>query len=100
MPRSSIKKAIAVSDMDIVEVSEASIRRKKNSADHSGPSGSEWNIDGSTSNIRVGPAAGDTENVNTAGKMMMPERMATTVSGEAVVAALRSSGVLCEKYDP
>ena len=97
MPRSSMKNAMAVSDMDMVDVSDASIRRKKNRADQSGSRGSEWNIDGSTSNISVYPAAGETPKVNTAGNMMIPDRIATRVSREAVVTALRSRGVRDEK---
>lgn len=94
---SSMKKVIAISLMEMVEVSDARKRRKKKSVDHTVPPASEWNIDGSTSNTSVGPADGDMPKVKTAGNMITPAKIATTVSSDAVIRADRPKRVLSAK---
>ena len=91
---SSTKKAIDISLIDIVEVSDAKNRRKKNKADHTTPPGRWWNMEGSTSKTRAGPAVGLILNVKTAGKIIIPANNATVVSNEAVIVALLARRVL------
>lgn len=55
---------------------------------------------GKISNTNAGPCAGDMPNENTAGKMMTPAKIATEVSSNAVVVALRTMCVRLLKYDP
>ena len=97
---SSVKNAIDTSLIEIVEVSEAKKRRKKKSIDHICAPGICENIEGSTSNTSAGPCTGDMPNENTAGKMIIPARIATRVSSEAVIVALRTMRVSFEKYEP
>ena len=81
----------------MVDVIDAKNSNKKNATDHRYPPGNCWNISGSIWNTSFGPAAGSISNENTAGNMMMPESIATSVSSNATTVALRTSGVLSEK---
>ncbi len=96
---SSTMKAIEISLIDIVEVSDARVSSKKKSADHTTPPGRLWNIAGRTSNTSVGPAWGEKPKEKTAGKIITPARSATKVSSTAVVIAVFPSLVLSPKYD-
>ena len=97
---SSVKKAIETSLIEMVEDSDAINNRKKNSDDQKMLPGSWLNMFGRISNTNVGPCAGETPKVNTAGNIMTPARMATEVSSNAVVVALRTIRVLLLKYEP
>ena len=97
---SSVKKAIETSLIEMVEDSDAINNRKKNSDDQKMLPGSWLNLFGRISNTIVGPCAGETPKVNTAGNIMTPARMATEVSSNAVVVALRTIRVLLLKYEP
>ena len=97
---SSVKKAIETSLIEIVEDSDAMNNRKKKSDDQMMLPGSWLKMLGSISNTNVGPCSGDTPKVNTAGNIMTPARMATEVSSNAVVVALRTIRVLLLKYEP
>ena len=59
IPFSSVKKAIEISLMEMVDVSEATKSRKKKSVDQITPPGSWWKMLGKTSKTSVGPAAGE-----------------------------------------
>lgn len=97
---SSVKNAIDTSLMEIVEVSEAKKSRTKNNIDHICAPGICAKIEGNTSNTSAGPCTGDMPNENTAGKIITPARMATRVSSDAVIVALRTMRVSFEKYEP
>lgn len=93
----SVRKVIEISLIDIVDDNDARKSIKKNNVAQIAPAGIIENIRGSTSNIRVGPSAGDIPKVNTAGKIIIPARIATRVSRPAVAAALRTMFVLSLK---
>ena len=95
-----MKKAIETSLIELVEDIEAINNRKKKSEDQKMLPGSWLNMFGRISNTSVGPCAGETPKVNTAGNIMTPARMATGVSSNAVVVALRTIRVLLLKYEP
>ena len=97
---SSVKNAIETSLIEMVEDSDAINNRKKKSDDQIMLPGSWLKMLGSISNTNVGPCSGDTPKVNTAGNIMTPARMATEVSSNAVVVALRTIRVLLLKYEP
>lgn len=94
---SSVKNAIDTSLIEIVEVRDAKNRRKKKRIDHNCPPGICVKIEGKTSNTSAGPCTGDMPKENTAGKIIKPARIATSVSSEAVIVALRTMRVSLEK---
>lgn len=74
--------------METVEVNEARKRRIKNRVDQNIPAGNLLKISGNTSNTKVGPASGVILKVKIAGKMIIPAKIATIESREAVVTAV------------
>lgn len=97
---SSVRNAIDTSLIEIVEVSDAKNNKKKKSIDHICAPGICAKIEGSTSNTSAGPCTGDIPNENTAGNMISPASIATRVSSDAVIVALRTMRVSFEKYEP
>ena len=85
------------SKSDTVEVSAATVSNRKKSVDHRADTGIWLKTLGSVTNTRSGPATGSSPQENTAGKMMMPESMATEVSSMATVVAVLIRWVLAVK---
>ena len=90
---SSVKNAIEISLIDMVDVSDATSSRRKKSVAHTLPHARWEKMAGNTSNTRRGPDSGDAPKVNTAGKITIPAITATSVSSPAIVEALRSRRV-------
>ena len=91
--RSSMRNVIKISLSEMVDVSDAKNSSTKNRMAQTYPPAICWNTAGSTSNTSLGPASGCMPNENTAGKMTMPAKMATSVSSEAMTTASRVSDV-------
>ena len=72
----------------MVDDSDAMKRRKKKRIDHIVLPGNWLKMFGNTSKTNAGPCVGDTPNVNTAGKIITPDKIATVVSRHAVIVAL------------
>lgn len=87
-PCSSQKYEMDISLMDTVEVREARNSRIKKRVDQINPAGSWLKIYGSTSKTSVGPASGDKPKENTAGKIIIPARVATAESNMEVLSAV------------
>ena len=72
------KYSVSTSWKVIVEVRAANAISRKNIADHNSGIGISWNTNGSVSNISVGPCVGcKPSTLNTAGKIIIPESIAT-----------------------
>lgn len=80
----------------MVEVSAASDTKTKNIEDHNHPKGICEKRLGRVINISSGPCAGLMPNVNTVGKIKIPESMDTSVSKQPTVSAVRPRPVLLE----
>lgn len=94
---SSVRYAIDTSLIEIVEEIDAKNSRKKKRVDQKMLPGSWLNMFGRISKTSVGPCVGETPKVNTAGNIMTPARMATEVSSNAVIVALRTMRVFLLK---
>ena len=99
-PNCSVQNDMEISDMEMVEVSEAIKSSMKNRGARIRPPAIAPKIAGSVSNTRVGPAVGDMPKLNTAGKIIIPDRIATRVSSEAILTAVRGMMVESLKYEP
>ena len=97
--RSSMRKVMGISLNEMVEVNEAKNTSRKNSNAHTYPPVICWKIPGKTSKINLGPAVGSKPKENTAGKIITPDRIATSVSITATVVASLASDVSSLKYE-
>ena len=94
---SSQTKAMNISLIEMVDVSEASTSRKKNNVLQTSPPCNRLKIEGRTSKTSLGPASASIPNEKTAGNIITPAKTATSVSSKAVVVALLTIGVRSEK---
>lgn len=91
---------VEISAIDIVDVSDAMKSNMKNIGASIAPPGIAPKMAGRVSKTSVGPAVGDIPKLNTAGNMMMPDRIATRVSNAAMLTAVRGMLVDSLKYEP
>ena len=96
---SSEKYAVSTSWNDIVDVSEASITRKKNIADHKDAKGMPLNISGNVTKISEGPSVGCRPALNTAGNITRPASTDTNSVRSDTLNEVVTRLLLFLKYD-